>query len=262
MVSRINYSDKKILCILAHPDDESLGTGSTIAYYSKLGVAVSLICATRGERGRYFDEPSPGPTKVGEVRTQELLAAAKILGITNVHFLDYMDGELDAVNPIEITNRISELIQKISPDIVISFGPDGAYGHPDHIAISQFSMAAIIDASHKVQVKKFYYMAWPEEHWKHYTAAFKKLQSKVDGEIRLSVPWPEWAITTRIDTATIWETTWKAIQCHKTQLTGYGGLLAVSNDDHKKLWGLQEFYRVFSLVNGGRKVETDLFEGF
>lgn len=247
---------------MAHPDDESLGVGSTIAYYSRLGVEVSLICATRGERGRYFDEPSPGPTEVGKVRTQELMNAAKILGITNVHFLDYMDGDLDKSNPEEIIQRISILIQKISPHIVLSFGPDGGYGHPDHIAISQFAMAAVVDASKIVQVKKFYYMAWPEEHWEQYTKAFKKLQSKVDDKIRLSVPWPEWAITTRIDTTNIWETTWEAIQCHKTQLTGYGGLLTVSKDDHVKLWGVQEFYRVFSLVNGGRKIETDLFEGF
>ena len=144
---------------------------------------------------------------------------------------------------------------------MISFGPDGGYGHPDHIAISQFTLAAVVDAARKFPVKKFYYLAWPEAHWELYTKAFKKLQSKVDETIRHSVPWAEWAITTRIDTSAIWETTWNAIQCHKTQLTGYGGLMAVTREEHQQLWGTQEYYRVFSLVNGGRKIETDIFEG-
>jgi LmbE family N-acetylglucosaminyl deacetylase len=251
--------------VLAHPDDESLATGGVIAKYARKGVNIQLICASRGERGRFFDHPdSPGPEVVGKTRNTELKAAAKILGINDVYSLDYMDGDIDRADPSEITLKIAEYISITKPDVVVTFGPDGAYGHPDHIAISQYTGAAITRAAvlgdhHLVQ--KFYFLAWPQKHWDQYIAAFKKLSSTVDNVVRESFPWPEWVITTRIDTSEVWETVWEAIQCHKSQLPGYPNLQNLTDQDHKELWGKQEFYRVFSLVNGGRQIETDLFEG-
>ena len=251
----------KLLCILAHPDDESLGTGGTIAKYSDEGSEVQLICATRGERGRYYDQDSPGFVKVGQRRTEELLSAAKILGISKVHFLDYIDGDLDCSPVNEIVSKIGRIILEFRPQVIITFGPDGGYGHPDHIAISQYSLSAIMQAATSYNVLKFYYLAWPKAHWELYLRAFKKLQMTVDNELRESVPWPEWAITTRIDTHRYWETVWKAIQCHQTQLPGYDNLTSLGAKEHSELWGTQEFYRVFSLVNSGREIESDLFEG-
>jgi len=83
----------------------------------------------------------------------------------------------------------------------------------------------------------------------------------VDGVKRAARPWPAWNITTRIDARLYWKTVWDAVQCHQTQMAIYQKLAELSESDHQALWGSQEFYRVFSTVNGGRKVETDLFEG-
>ena len=87
----------KLLAVLAHPDDESLGNGGVLAKYADEGVEVYLVTATRGERG-WFGRPEdyPGPAALGEIRERELLEAADILGIREVSFLDYRDGELDA----------------------------------------------------------------------------------------------------------------------------------------------------------------------
>jgi LmbE family N-acetylglucosaminyl deacetylase len=104
-------------------------------------------------------------------------------------------------------------------------------------------------------------MAWPPAKWEVYQAAFKKLVSTVDGVERQAAPWPDWAITTVIDTEAHWSTVWKAVQCHESQMAVYGPLAELSEEHHKGLWGTQEFYRVMSLVNGGRERETDLFEG-
>jgi LmbE family N-acetylglucosaminyl deacetylase len=263
------------MCVLAHPDDESLGVGGTLAKYSSEGIATYLITATRGERGRFGTaNQSPGPEAVGKTREGELLAAAKELGLREVQFLDYRDAELDRVDPREASGKIAAHLRRVRPQVVITFGPEGAYGHPDHIAISQLTTAAIVCAadpdfqvpggfSHTPphRVSKLYYMAWPKNKWDAYQAALKTLKSSVDGVERLVNPWPDWAVTTIIDTSAFAQTVWRAVSCHKTQMATYKQLEHLPEEHHQALWGSQEFYRVFSLVNGGRRRETDLFEG-
>jgi hypothetical protein len=75
------------------------------------------------------------------------------------------------------------------------------------------------------------------------------------------VPWPEWAITTVVDTRDAWQTAWRAVSCHESQVAGYEQLSRLDGEHHQALWGRQCFYRVFSRVNGGRVRETDVFEG-
>lgn len=261
----------RLLAILAHPDDESLGTGGTLARYAREGAGTYVLTATRGEKGRFGTAAERPPQEVvARTREAELRAAATVLGVREVTLLDYVDGELDRADPIEAAGKIAAEIRRIRPQVVVTFAPDGGYGHPDHIAVSQLAAAGIVRASAPGDappglpphaVAKFYYMAWTRRKWGPYEAAFKVLRSTVDGVERQAVPWPEWQITTEIDTEACWETVWSAVQCHKTQLPGYRNLASVSEAHHRDLWGTQEFYRVFSTVNGGRKRETDLFEG-
>ncbi|MBD3402360.1 hypothetical protein GF420_05650 [candidate division GN15 bacterium] len=261
------------MCILAHPDDESLGAGGTLAKYADEGVETYLVTATRGERGRFYDHDQHPPLdEVGRVRERELRAAATVLGIKEVSFLDYTDRDLDEADAVEAIGRIVTHLRRVRPHVVITFGPEGGYGHPDHIAISQFTSAAVVGAASADYaidgsdlaphpVSKLYYMAWDHATWEAYQAAFRDLKQVVDDEERRATPWPSWALTTRIDTRRYWETTWKAIQCHETQLTIYEKLAGLSDEHHAGLWGSQTFYRVHSLVNGGRQKETDLFAG-
>jgi LmbE family N-acetylglucosaminyl deacetylase len=104
-------------------------------------------------------------------------------------------------------------------------------------------------------------MAWPQSTWRAYEEAFRTLVSTVDGVGRQATPWPDWAITTSIDTRAHWQTVWEAVRCHESQTTAYERLRDLSAESHEALWGEQSFYRVFSLVNGGRQVERDVFEG-
>jgi LmbE family N-acetylglucosaminyl deacetylase len=268
----------KLMAVLAHPDDESLGVGGTLAKYASEGVDVFLLTATRGDSGRYRgfssnDHQHPGPAALADIRESELRAAASALGVRAVSLLNYGDQRLDRADPREVVAEIAAYLRRIAPDVVVTFGPDGAYGHPDHIAISQFTTAAVvaaanpaflacgIDALQPHAVSKLYYVAWPESAWKAYQAAFRKLASTVDGIERQAVPWPDWAITTVIDTRSYWPTVWRAISCHESQISAYERLNHLSSDDHEALWGRQSFYRVFSTVSGGRVRETDLMEG-
>jgi LmbE family N-acetylglucosaminyl deacetylase len=266
-------TDLRLLCVLAHPDDESLGTGGALALAATHGVSTYLVTATRGERGRFgTGNTRPAPEVVGRTREAELRAAAAALGVRDVCVLGYPDGGLDAVDPIEAASRIAGHIRRVKPHVVITFGPEGAYGHPDHIAISQFTTAAIVAAAAATPfaasvpgephaVSKLYFIAWSAAKWSAYQAALKRLVATVDGQEREVTPWPDWGITTVIDTASVWPTVWRAVSCHQTQMAIYEKLSGLSDDLQRALWGTQEFYRVFSTVNGGRARETDLFEG-
>jgi LmbE family N-acetylglucosaminyl deacetylase len=254
--------------VLAHPDDESLGIGGTLAKYAGEGVETYLVTATRGERGRFGErEEKPPPDVVGHVREAELREAARVLGVREVSLLDYYDGDLDQVNVTEAVAKIADHIRRVKPHVVITFGPEGAYGHPDHIAISQFATAAVVAAAGENgsgqphRVSKLYYIEWSRQKWGAYQTALRGLISKVDGIERKSSPWPDWALTTVMDTSQFWPTVWKAVSCHQTQMTIYKNLDQLSDENHKAIWGTQEFYRAFSLVNGGRARESDLFEG-
>jgi LmbE family N-acetylglucosaminyl deacetylase len=267
----------RLMAVLAHPDDESLGFGGTLAWYSAEGVETYLVTATRGERGRFFSpDQTAEPAEVGRVREAELRAAAAVLGIREVCILGYPDGAVDQVDAATAIAAIVRHIRRIRPHVVVTFGPDGAYGHPDHIAISQFTTAAIVcaaDAGYDTgdcpqgvgccahRVAKLYNLAWRNTKWEAYQAAFRKLTSMVDGVARQANPWPDWAVTTEIDTSVCWSVVWKAVRCHRTQMSMYEGLEQLSEAQQRALWGSQEFYRVHSAVNGGRRLENDLFEG-
>lgn len=270
---------RRLMAVLAHPDDESLGFGGTLARYAAEGVETSLVTATRGQRGRYAGNmpgspEHPGREALGRIREAELRAAAAELGVGDVTVLDHEDQVLDAADPREAVTAIVGHLRRIRPQVVLTFAPDGGYGHPDHIAISQFTSAATMAASDPAfgaggvaalgpphTVMKLYHLAWTADTWSAYEAAFRKLVSTVDGVARQATPWPDWAITTVVDTERWWPTVWRAVSCHRSQVTAYERLEHLTPEHHRALWGSQSFYRAFSLVNGGRRRESDLFEG-
>jgi LmbE family N-acetylglucosaminyl deacetylase len=121
----------RMLVILAHPDDESFAVGGTLAKYADQGVQIILLTATRGEAGIQDLEPA----KAGAIREQELRRAAEHLGI-EVFFLGYMDGELSRVDPSKLMENLCCWIGLVKPQVILTFGPDGISGHPDHVTIS------------------------------------------------------------------------------------------------------------------------------
>jgi LmbE family N-acetylglucosaminyl deacetylase len=262
--------ERRLLCILAHPDDESLGMGGILAKYANEDVATYLVTATRGEHGWFGPEDEyPGPAALGQRREQELYAAAAVLGLQEVNFLDYEDGRLDQADPDEVIGKLVDHLRRIRPHVVVTFDPYGAYGHPDHIAICQFTTAAVVAAANDDfgngrsphQVSKLYYYAETLDALDIYEEAFGELVMQIDGVERRAPGWPAWAITTRVDTAAYRQQVWQAISCHQSQLPGYQALRDLPREKYLGLWDNQSFYRAFSLVNGGRAEEQDLFAG-
>ncbi len=143
-----------LLAVLAHPDDETFGTGGTLAVYARQGVDVHLICATRGEVGEMDPKYMRGFNSIAERREAELRCAAELLGLAGVHFLNYrnsgMPGSEDNHHPQALAAQpqssvAAELVQwmhELQPQVVITFDPIGGYRHPDHIAIQKATVQA------------------------------------------------------------------------------------------------------------------------
>ena len=129
-----------LLAVFAHPDDESLACGGLLAWCAALGVRVSLLSVTHGEHGQDADSRTPaGP----DVRETELRDAAGVLGIAEVTILDHADGMLPWVEAGQLEADIRAVIRRTAPDVVITFGEDGLYWHPDHIAVHERTTAAV-----------------------------------------------------------------------------------------------------------------------
>lgn len=171
-----NTSQRRLMTIFAHPDDESFGVAGTIAHARRAGRQVAIVCATRGEEGQISDPALATPETLGQVREQELRAAVAALGVSDLTFLDYIDGHLAEADQQEALAKVVHQIRRFRPDVVITFDPKGAYGHVDHIAIHQLAVAGVEAAADPSRfpeqlggdvqphrVRKVYYTMIPRE---------------------------------------------------------------------------------------------------
>lgn len=135
-------TDRRLLGIFAHPDDEARIVGGTLAKYASEGVRIHLLVATRGEAGECGEPPLCTPEELPQVREAELRDACAILGVHDLRILDYRDGTLDAVDRSSLIGHIVEAIRRVQPHILLTFGPEGRTLHPDHLAIHEAATAA------------------------------------------------------------------------------------------------------------------------
>src|SRR5437588_6458685 len=155
-------STKRLLGVFAHPDDEGMMSAASLQY-STLGVETGLVCATRGEVGEIADPALATPENLGQVREGEMQAAAEVLGLNKLWFLDYRDSGMagtaendDAqafvqVGSAEVVGKLVAIIRQFRPQVIVTFDENGAYGHPDHIAIYRHTTSAFHAAADAVQ---------------------------------------------------------------------------------------------------------------
>jgi LmbE family N-acetylglucosaminyl deacetylase len=135
-----------VLMIWAHPDDETYLVGGMSATLTDAGHRVVCVTATRGEAG-VSGATAPELDQLAKVRTAELEAALRILGIQEHHWLDYPDGGCADVDGQEAADRLVAVVDDVRPDTVVTFGPDGFTGHPDHQAVSRWTDLALARAT-------------------------------------------------------------------------------------------------------------------
>jgi len=132
----------RLLGVFAHPDDETFCAGGTFARYAEQGAEIMVVSATRGQAGQIRDAAAGTRRTIAAVREAELRLACERLGITKVRCLDHVDGTLPDAGFPALVDEVAEVICEFRPDVVITFGPDGGYGHPDHVTISAVTTAA------------------------------------------------------------------------------------------------------------------------
>jgi LmbE family N-acetylglucosaminyl deacetylase len=130
-----------ILGVWAHPDDETYLSAGIMAEAVCRGERVACITATRGEAGSWDEERWPS-SEIARVRAAELIGSLAILGVTEHHWLDYPDGGCADVAPGEAVAKVAAIMTRVRPDTVLTFGPEGQTGHPDHIAVSAWTTEA------------------------------------------------------------------------------------------------------------------------
>ncbi len=131
-------AQRSLLAVLAHPDDESFAIGGTLARYAAAGIQVGLLTATRGESARGGEDP----VRVAALREQELRRAIRVLGVKILRILSYQDGHLGRTDRPMLVSRLVAILRELRPQVVITFGPDGISGHPDHVAIGEATTEA------------------------------------------------------------------------------------------------------------------------
>lgn len=134
---------RRLLAVFAHPDDESLACGGTLARCADAGIEITLVCATRGEAGSINPLIDVARESLGDVREAEVRQAARVLGIRGVVVLHHKDGLLPWTDPRVVERDLAEVFDRVTPDAVLTFGADGLYWHPDHIAISARTAAVV-----------------------------------------------------------------------------------------------------------------------
>ena len=139
-----SLAGRTVLAVFAHPDDESFACGGTLARLADAGARVVLLCASRGEAGSISDSALVPDGNLGDVRTQELHAAAAILGIAEVIVLDHPDGDLRWDDVPELHAEIVTTVRRCRPDAVITFDEDGFYWHLDHIGVHERTYTALL----------------------------------------------------------------------------------------------------------------------
>jgi len=132
----------RLLGVFAHPDDETFCAGGTFARYAERGAEIMVVSATRGQAGQIRDAAAGTRRTIAAVREAELRLACGRLGIRQVRCLDHVDGTLADAGFPALVDEVAEVIGEFGPDVVITFGPDGGYGHPDHVTISAVTTAA------------------------------------------------------------------------------------------------------------------------
>lgn len=140
-----------LLGVWAHPDDETFMTAGLMALARAHGSRVVCVTATRGEHGT--DDPDRWPPdRLGQLRERELAQALALLDVREHHWLGFTDGGCAHVHPAAGSGAVREVIDAVRPDTVVTFGPDGLTGHPDHRAVSRWTSAAVESTDHPVRL--------------------------------------------------------------------------------------------------------------
>jgi N-acetyl-1-D-myo-inositol-2-amino-2-deoxy-alpha-D-glucopyranoside deacetylase len=282
-----NYQGYRLLLVHAHPDDETINNGSTMAMYAALGAEVTLVTCTRGEEGEVLIPDlahlaAHESDTLGEHRVNELAHAMSALGVKDHRFLGegstrYRDSGMmgtEANNRAdtfwkadfdEATNYLIKVMEEVKPHVLITYDEFGGYGHPDHIQAHRVAMEAAKKSSW--DIPKIYWNVMPKSVIQEGIDAMKKIGSDfmgADSADDLPFAKDDSFVHARIDGNAYVDQKMDAMRAHATQIEVDGPFFALSNNLGLQVWG----YEYYTLVKGVKTEpfdaqghETDLFSG-
>lgn len=232
-----------LLAIYAHPDDEILGAGGTLAAAVEAGVRVGIVVATRGEAGEIQRPGTATPETLPQVREEEMRCSARALGASELIFLDYRDSGMQGsadndhpdafikADPQHVRSRLVAIIRRLRPQVVITFEPFGGYGHPDHRAIHGHTVVALQAAADPDclpelglawNTPRLFYHLLPPLIFRTMRDRMVELGGDTSGydemiSERPTEAWPEDQIHAIVDVSQQIEKKWAAWHCHRTQ---------------------------------------------
>jgi N-acetyl-1-D-myo-inositol-2-amino-2-deoxy-alpha-D-glucopyranoside deacetylase len=274
-----------LLAFHAHPDDESLAMGGTLARYAAAGEQVVVVTATRGEAGEVSPGADPLPAGLGATREAELRRACQILGVSSVELLGFRDsgmmGTPDNLRPdafwsadfMEAVGRLVRLIRRYRPEVMTAYDPYGGYGHPDHIQVHRVGTAAffggidtgrfpLADGEEPWQPAKLYWSTWPRER----TESVRRLQAASgdlppeEAEREAGIGTLNRHITTFLDVRETFDLKWEAIVAHRSQIGPNSWLFGIPEEMRREGFGRETFILVSSGVDAPAAT-PDLFAG-
>jgi N-acetyl-1-D-myo-inositol-2-amino-2-deoxy-alpha-D-glucopyranoside deacetylase len=282
-----------MLLVHAHPDDECIATGATMAKYVAEGAHVTLVTCTLGEEGEILvpDLVHLAADKndaLGEHRIGELADAMKALGVTDHRFLggagrwrdSGMMGEPTNERPncfwqADLDEAVGDLvgvIREVRPQVVITYNEVGGYGHPDHIQAHRVTMAALDaaadpgrypEAGEAWSVVKLYYTALPMSFLRMGWEALRQMGEEtpfgVTSPEELPFGDPDETVTTRIDARDYLDAKMDAMRAHQTQIEVDGPFFALSDNIGQRAFGIEHFRLIAGNPPPGGVVEEDLF---
>lgn len=282
-----SYKGYRLLLVHAHPDDETINNGATMAMYAALGADVTLITCTRGEEGEVLVEEHSHKAAahddlLGEHRVIELADAMKALGVSDHRFLgtphkQYRDSGMMDTEPnnredsfwkadfVEATRHLVDVIEEVKPHVLITYDEFGGYGHPDHIQAHRVAMAAAKESNW--EIPKIYWNVTPRSVIQEGIDKMKEIGSDffgADNADDLPFCKDDSFVSTLIDGNEYVEAKMAAMRAHATQISVDGPFFALSNNLGLQVWG-HEYY---TLVKGEKAApfdeaerERDIFSG-
>ena len=240
------FAGRTVLAVFAHPDDESLACGGTLARLSDAGARVILLCASRGNRGFVSDPALVPDGDLGRVRANELREAAHALGGAEVLIFDHPDGNLRWADVPELHAEIVSAIREYRPDAVITFAEDGLYGHLDHIGVHERTCTAVRSLGD--HAPSLYYVTMPKGVMREVVeAAIAKGWARPSSGFWSIVP-DAFGIAVRRPSFVVDVRAWvshklAALRCHGTQMGANSPFAQIDEADARRWLGIEQFRR-------------------
>jgi LmbE family N-acetylglucosaminyl deacetylase len=236
-----------MMCVVAHPDDECFAFGGALALAAERGVETYVICLTDGQAATHRGDAASGEA-LGTMRRTEFYASCEVLGVTQHELMDYQDARLEFVDFSAAAGRLVERMRRFQPDVVLTFGGDGAMNtHPDHMMVSMLTTAAFHWAG---QAKRYPELGVPHKAQRLYYLTTSYFMA--DRQPPMPMPW-----TARLDIRSVREKKSEAFRRHLSQAP----LVERTKEVFEK-HGAEEFYALVAAAEPQEaKLTTDLFEG-